>query len=342
MLTDINLSLSSACGADCIFCPADRGKRIRQKIMPLSLVKKITAELSSQEFRSRHRVAHMDLSENGDAFLNPRFIEIARHIKARLPEIETGVYTNFQNLTEEKARTILGERLVDVFHCNIDGSTPENYFNAKRIPLENTMRNLERFLELRRELKSRVLLRIHVLTLHDYIHSIRRAFGFYPAKMKGACLAEVPNDFAEIKRRMYCLLLSKRFGISKSHFEKIGFLSAPLNRLLNSRDMVVRVSVFGWAERGNAQPPADYGNYSCPRLERVRSEAFIAPDGTWYACCLDSNNELALGNLWKQSLDEIYSSEKMAALIGMLERKEFGKIKGPCRKVNCCVPIRRK
>lgn len=47
MLTDINLSLSSACGADCIFCARDRGAKIKEKVMPLGLVKKITAELSS-------------------------------------------------------------------------------------------------------------------------------------------------------------------------------------------------------------------------------------------------------------------------------------------------------
>ena len=29
-------------------------------------------------------------------------------------------------------------------------------------------------------------------------------------------------------------------------------------------------------------------------MSRVTREAFIAPDGTWYACCFDSNNQLVL------------------------------------------------
>ncbi|MFH1225007.1 MAG: radical SAM protein [Candidatus Diapherotrites archaeon] len=337
MLTAVNLSLSLACGADCIFCARDRGAKIKEKIMPLGLAKKITSELSSPEFRARHSVTHMQLGENGDAFLNPRFIEIARHIKAECPWIETGVFTNFQNLTEEKSRTILEEGLIDKVHCNIDGANAENYFNVKRIPLENTMRNLEAFLGLRRELKSAVPLRIHVVTLHDYIHSIHGAFGFYPAKMRDARLAEVPDDFAEIKMKMHCLLLAKRLGISRQTAEKARVFALPLNRLLAPRDMVLRSAVFGWAERdAAAHLSADLCGYSCPRLEKMHSVAFIAPDGTWYACCLDSNNELALGNIWERSIDRIYSSEKRKRLIGMLERREFGKIGGPCRTVYCC------
>lgn len=341
MLTGVNLSLSCACGADCIFCSSERGAKIKEKVMPLGLVKKITAELSSPEFRDRHSVTHMELGENGDAFLNPRFIEIARHIKAECPWIKTCVFTNFQNLTEEKSRTIIEEGLVDFFHCNIDGANAENYFNVKRIPLENTMRNLEAFLGLRRELKSAVPLRIHVLTLHNYIHSIHGAFGFYPAKMRDARLAEVPDDFAEIKAKMHCLLLAKRLGISRRTAEKARAFALPLNRLLNPRDMVVRAAPLAWAEKDAvARLRADLRDCQCPALRRVRSEAFIAPDGAWYACCLDTNNELALGNIWERSIDEIYSSEKRERLIGMLERREFGKIGGPCRAVNCCCALR--
>ena len=57
-----------------------------------------------------------------------------------------------------------------------------------------------------------------------------------------------------------------------------------------------------------------------PRLERVlaeeglRDQIGILCDGTVVPCCLDAEGSIALGNIFRQSLDEILNSERAKAL----------------------------
>ena len=133
MLKSINLSLSSTCGADCIFCPSDRGQRIKQKIMPFEYVERIINELSSEEFKKHHNVIKISTGENGDAFLNKDLIKILRLIRSRLSRIKIGFATNFQNFTKDKVETILNEKLIDELSCNIDSFDKEVYYEIKKI-----------------------------------------------------------------------------------------------------------------------------------------------------------------------------------------------------------------
>ncbi|MCX5704037.1 MAG: radical SAM protein [Candidatus Omnitrophica bacterium] len=312
MLESINLSLSTACGADCLFCPSNRGNRIKQKFMLFELTKRIVDEISSEDFKTQHQIKRIVIGENGDSFLNKDIIEILRYIKFKLPEIKIEVFTNFQNFTKDKAEIMLSERLIDSVYCNVDGSNKRNYFLVKKIDLKTITKNLIDFLEMREKLKNESSLTIAVLTLNSYVKMIYKNFGFYPVKLKDLKTEKIPDDFFIIKRRWEKLL----------DFRK---------------DKILRSSTCGWAEREKAcNYKINYEKYSCPILERIKNEAFIAPDGTWYACCLDSNMELILGNIIADSIGKIYFSDVRANFIGSLEKKEFSKISGPCKTVNCC------
>jgi len=61
-----------------------------------------------------------------------------------------------------------------------------------------------------------------------------------------------------------------------------------------------------------------------------------APNGIWYACCLDSNYQLVLGDTKDSTINEIYFSKERQRLIDLLENREYRKIGGPCLTVNCC------
>jgi len=312
VLKAINLSISSLCGANCLFCPSNRGKRIKQKVMPLEYVKKIICEITSDKFRTYHNIKRIEVGENGDAFLNKDFIDILRLIKSKIPQVNLERYTNFQNFTKEKARIILSEELIDSFYCNIDSSNNSNYLNIKGLDLDNTMNNLINFIKLRKELNSNAPLNVLVLTLNKYINTIYNNYNFYPIKLNDINLRNVPDDFSIIKTRLKKILDSKT-------------------------DKVIESWVVGWAEREKIDiTKIDYAKYYCPNLIRVENEAFIAPDGTWYACCLDSNNELVLGNVIKKSINEIFFSKRRKELISMLKKKKFARINGPCATVNCC------
>lgn len=312
MLESINLSLSSVCGGDCLFCPDNRGKRIEQKIMSFECVEKIIDEISSKEFKKNHNIMSISVGENGDAFLNKDFIRILRLIKFKLPLVKITIATNFQNFTEEWAEIILKEKLIDVFYSNIDGSNEKNYFNMKKMNFNNSRNNLIDFLKIRKKLNFYPPLNISVVTLNRYIRTIYYNFGFYPVKLKDYRLIDIPDDFLIIKKQLEEMLMP---GI----------------------DRINKTSIFGWAEREQVDiSKIDYKKYSCNNLHRVEMEAFIAPNGVWYICCFDADNELILGNVAEQSINEIFFSPKRQKLLNLLKNQQFSEIGGPCKTVNCC------
>lgn len=312
MLKAINISLASICGADCLFCPNDKGEKNKIKIMPYEYAEKIINEISSASFRAKHRVGLIEVGENGDAFLNKDLIKILRLIKSKLPDMKVELYTNFQNFTKDKAETILREKLVDSFWCDMDAADARNYYDVKKLDLAVVKNNLKNFLDLRKKLGSDATLGILVLTLNHYITTIHRKLGRYPAKLKDAGLGNMPDDFLAVKKEYERLLDGKA-------------------------DKIVRSGIVGWAEReAHDINNKHYAEYRCPNLYRVVSEVFIAPDGSWYACCLDSKNELVFGNVVKESIDEVYRGRKRKELISMLRKREFTKIGSPCKTIACC------
>ncbi|MDD5421846.1 MAG: SPASM domain-containing protein [Candidatus Omnitrophica bacterium] len=313
MLRSINLSLSCACKADCIFCPSNRGQSIKKKLMPYALAKKIIDEVSSGDFKARHRINKIIIGENGDALLNKDTIPIMRYIRSTLPDIKIMLYTNFQHMTKDKSEAILKERLADLIRTNIDGSDAENYFAVKCIDYGAVSDNIRSLLALRKEAGAGIPLHISVLTLNNYAHTVHKNLGFLPAKLNNPALMNIEDDFGKVKERWETMLDSRIDRIYRCY------------------------SVIAWAERDKIDTgKIDYRKYSCTNLIRIKHEAFIAPDGTWYACCLDSDNELILGNLNKNTLHDIYCGEKRRDIIRLLEGRAFAKIGGPCKTVNCC------
>lgn len=312
MLESISLSLSSVCGANCIFCPDDLGETVKPKIMPFEYAKKIVDEIASKEFAQTHNIKIMEVGGNGDAFLNKDLMHILRYIKQEIPNIEVKIFTNFQYFSKEKAETILRERLIDSFCCNIDASNEKNYFNTKRLNMKQVKINLTDFIETRKKLNSDVSLTVFVLTLNSYINAVYNTLGFYPAKLKNFELVHIADDFPLIKKQ-----LEEKLDLNK--------------------DKIIRSGVVGWAERHKVNvDEIEYSQYTCKELRKIKKKAFIASDGSWYLCCLDASHELTLGNVINQSINEIFYSEKRKKMIEALENRQFTRVGGPCLTVNCC------
>ena len=309
-LLSINLSISSGCGANCIFCPSDRGDSIHTRNMSLDIVKNIVDEIASDQFSAKYKPVRFQVGENGDVFLNKEAIEIFRYIKKRL-NVQIYCTTNFQHLTEEMSEIILREGLIDDFGMNIDGFSAENYFSVKKLDLNNTMKNINAFRRMREKYDAKVALTISCVSLKKYIQAVQGYFGRPPLKMTDPAMLEVEDD---------------------SHLVEEAIVP-----LLRPGDTFYFPSPFFWAERdGVDKSTLVYSDYVCPLLKRVYNEAFIAPDGSWYVCCLDSKNQLQLGNVVEQSLDEVARSPKRELVIRLLAARKFDKIGAPCDTVNCC------
>jgi len=280
-------------------------------MMDPEIVENIVREVSTNP--NLRSVTHFECGENGNAFLNPKVLECLRIIRRGLPRCTISVFTNFRNLTKDKIIPILQENLIDMIYCNIDGHNEYYYSIVKGVDLKRTKQNLLDFLQIRKTLHANVPLVIYAITYRKYVNTVKNNFGFIPHKLHGKELKDIKDDYALIKATWRSLIDKEKDRIVPAH------------------------AVFCWAERPKIDTASlAYNKYRCPNLERVKHEAFIAPDGTWYACCLDENNELVIGNLKKDSLVNLMKSPERRKLIWMLEERKFREIGGPCKTVNCC------
>ncbi len=312
MLNSINLSLSSLCGANCVFCPSDLGKGIPTRIMSVETVSKIIREIAELNAAKKHDITKLYIHEQGDAFLNPAIMEILVLIRSVLPDIEVVLFTNFQYVTPERSEVILKKKLINTWFTNIDGYK-QSYYKVKHIDFDKVIANLKAFIKNRNKYYPELSLTVYVITYKSYVNTIKKRYGFSPIIAKGNSL------------------------FIKDHYRKTS--DYLLKNVIDPKlDRVMRAGIAGYAERDKFDiGKIDYDKYVCPFLESVNQSAFIAPDGTWYACCLDSKNELKLGNVMETSIDHIYNSNKRLMLIEDLGNKKFSKIGGPCATVPACV-----
>lgn len=310
-ITTIGLSLSSVCLAKCIWCPTNRGTRINQKFLRLPSVEKIINEIANTELIDN--LEQIKVGENGDALLNPDFLNILRYIKKILPDKKTTLHTNFQHITKEIADVIIEENLLNKVICNIDGSDKAHYEAVKGIDFDNVMSNFDYFSQKRISCGKQIFIEIYCLPLKMYAWQLSSSLGVLPLKATQEQLDTLDDDYNKVLEML----------IPRCTY---------MDQIFCSR-------VFGWAERNQfVNTKIDFSKHICPFLlnDQLQTEAYIAPDGSWYICCWDSNNEIVLGNVLENSILEVLQSEHRKNIIQLIKDKKFGEVGGPCKTVNCC------
>lgn len=305
MLREVHLSLVSWCNADCVFCPRSRFKA-EQRFMPTTLVEKIIMELKSEEFKAKHDVVITHVGENGEMALHQRLIQILRMFK--LASIPVDTFSNFSLLGTNRMGTIISEELLTGIHTNIDGFTDYSYHKMKGLDFTNVCNNILNFFDLR--WRSPIQLYIHIMTAERYIGAVKKWSGKYPHRLPESTEL-IEHEAAEIM--------------------------AAWRPYLRTNDSMGFDDCLMWAER--PYTPYIKGDYKCPNIGRVESSAFIAPNGDWYICCFDMGNELVLGNLYHQTIDEIYNSDIRKRILELLYERKFKKLGPPCNRVDCCQVI---
>jgi len=306
MIRSVNLALSNRCTASCIFCPSTRGKRVPFD-MPLSLVKKIVDEAASPAFP--WKVDAFQVGENGDALLNMNFLEILRYIKAKMPTAKVYLSTNFASWTPQISEAVLKEGLISNITVNLDGHDSASYEAEKHLPLTKVLRNLLGFLTLRRQLDINIPLQVLVLPLTHYVELVLRRFGNPPGK------------------------LTSSTSVPESSFGQVVAAFKPLL----GEDVPFHVAIpMGWAERDHVDPDEDQSMFPCRNLGRIETEAFISPNGDWYACCYDDQQLITFGNLNEKTLLEVHDSDKRLELIQKLKAHRYRDIGYPCSTVKAC------
>ena len=308
-LTCINLCLSNRCNATCIWCPTSRGTNHNYD-MPWETVKKIVDELAHPDYPFKTNMIH--LSENGEALYNPDFLRICRYIKEKLPNTAVNLLSNFGMMSSKISKILLEENLLSSLQVNIDGHDAESYTAVKGIPYDAVISNLIHFVNHRKTIDPNFDLCINVMPAFEYAVTVSTLFKRPPDQVDG----EVPySDFDLVETSL---------------------------RNFIPDDIRIRHSKAGlWAERklvasGLAPRHPDTSKLDCPMLTRVEEEAFIAPNGDWYPCCLDDNQDLVLGNIVENTLLEVFNNNARIEFIKKLKARQWEEIGYPCNTVECC------
>jgi hypothetical protein len=304
MIQEINFSIVNMCNAKCFFCPRDQYEADK-KIMPLELIERVAGEVKGKEFEEAgHKILNCCVGENGEPTLHPFFIDALRAIRKISPSVL--LFTNFSRLTKDKSEIIIKEHLVDSINTNVDGIGSRSYTQAKGLDYDTFAQNVMDFFVARTVSgDDRIRLHMHIVTAENYTAAVKKHFGVSPNKNID------PLSTGEAEQ-------------IKAYWQKI----------IGIQDAIGIEDNLMWAERNTA--PVKVGKFRCPNINRVKTCVYLNPAGDWYACCFDAGNELKLGNVWGQSLVDIYKSSKKESLISYLEGGNFDKIGMPCARVDAC------
>ena len=306
----VNLAVSNRCTANCIYCPKDRGESATNTLMGLDTFNIIVRRMIDEDIIARYGLRTIRLGENGDLFLNANSITMLRTIRARFPRIHIELFNHFLMARRDIADVVLRERLVDAIYMNIDGVF-EMYHLIKKVNFDAVISNLAYFIKARDSLGLSIPVHVRALTLKNYVETLSNNFNSYPSQLSDRTL-KPRDDFHEIKTYVNKILNPGLDSFKKTYPALWSEREALKNKLTNIKA------------------------YACPHLFRIQTEIYISPDGKWYLCCLDSKQELIIGDLTKESFADLINSETRKNYISNLIHRDYLKNGGPCGTVHCC------
>ena len=315
-LTSLNFALSNRCNAKCIWCPTTRGIKSNFD-MDTELVYKIVDEVSSKEFPYKLKTIH--ISENGEALYHKDFVDIVRYIKRKLPDARLDMLSNFGLMSKKVAKVLTEEKIFDTIQVNIDGHDEHSYRAVKGIPFKSVMKNLKYFLEYRRDYNPELDFKINVMPAFEYTATVYYALGENPEQVKPG--QAVPFSTYD----MVCQSLLDHLG----------------SELYDSLTTIKHSKPGLWAERDKFKKLGfdPEQNLKCPMVDVLEQSIYVAPNGDYYACCLDDNNDLVLGNLKDNTVLELWHSQDRIQFVDDLKAQSFEKIGYPCNTVCACQTI---
>jgi MoaA/NifB/PqqE/SkfB family radical SAM enzyme len=312
----VELHFSNKCTGDCVICSEAHGGNNSQ-LCTVEVVDKIIENLKGVDFNI------LQVGGDGDSFLNKEvFFYGLRRLRKEFPHKQICLYSNGSLLTEENARTIVDEGLLDDILTRIDSLNPVLYKQSTGLNLEKVLNNFKHFFAISESVKCCII----YFPLYAYRDMCIKMLGREPARWNRIDNTLLRNEYQEM--RDYFSIIPKnprmRFSIRPS-----------------------QISL--WGERRNV-PPRDVDCFQrsaeefTTYLERglllkgelcchgsFINQTYIYPNGTVGLCPYDDGQDtFILGDLMKDdSLADIWVSERRKQIIqDIRDRKYNGKY--PC------------
>ena len=222
----VELQTLSVCNAKCAFCPhALSPELIPHGRMEDGLIDKIVTECG------RHMVGRISPYLTNEPLMDKRMPDILRLIRDKTPFFtKTKINTNAALLTEEVSRKILESGLSQIWF-SVNGYSQETYRASMNLDYETSMRNIERFLELKKTLgKKRPSVKVTTIRTKLVEHELDYATRYWAERDVRFSIHHMDNRAGdavsgiaavEHQRKRNCDLFLKEVWNSKTFLDRI-------------------------------------------------------------------------------------------------------------------------
>lgn len=174
----VELQTTSKCNSYCSICPYGlvEGKFEHQK-MSDELINKVLDECEKHKDEIENIVPYV----NNEPFLDTRMVDILRNIKRRGLKVE--ISTNGSCLTEEIAKAIVDERLIDDFRISFFAAEKEDYNKLMpRLNYDHVVKNVKFFAEYNKSKgnpvhANMIMILVENLDMQENIDKVEAMFG---------------------------------------------------------------------------------------------------------------------------------------------------------------------
>ena len=285
----IEIEMTTICDKKCILCEHTYWKDQEERHLEFEEFKHIVNQFPKLKW--------VNLTGEGDAFLNPDYIEMIKYLKSK--EIPVFLVDSFDNIDEEIARQLV-EIGVDGIYVSMDGATKKTYNRIKLgCNLDRSLRNIRNLLEIKKELKSPT----PELCFRYVINTIN--VNEIPAFVDIVSSLGTRNELGDGSRIEYCGILEFE-GV-----EHLKVMNVPDSLIMEAieKSRVKKIPVFFAHCDQKTHPPLEH----C----LAWMEPYFMMGGYVMPCCsvMMSNKrtflrEHALGNIFSSDFKSIWNSER--------------------------------
>ena len=294
---ELELNFSNVCTANCIFCSRPHGVG-NIPLMEPDTFNVLLEQLGDVSFEM------IQTSGNGEAFLNPHYLEYVAALRREFPNIPMWTYNNFSLMTQERAKAIVHEQLFDKVHVRVDSLEKWVFERNSNLNFENVMENIRYFLEINTSIPVVVLYN----DINLYYDRVRTVINKRPTRdyYRDDELAQVKDEFAAIKE----------------YFKPLA--NAPIS--------FCKINPCLWGERLRA--PRDE-EAPCPKINVINQVIWVLPNGDCTACCYDDRQDaFIVGNIKETHILDIFYGEKRKNIIENIKNRVYKDY--PCTNPRCC------
>jgi len=298
----IDVEPTNACNLDCIFCARQAMKR-PTVLMPMGTLKTIVDEMKNYKTSIR-------FSGWGEPTLNPKIVDFVKYPLDN--GIITHLTTNATCLTPELSRSLLKAGLNKI-KFSLQGLTENEYNRMRRTKKDsdsgdgykNVVKNIETFIELRNELEIPCHIQVSVSMLKN------------------------EQENKTFQQSFYDKWITKVDGIWG--LGKIGVYGG--KPLLTSFQRVKDLGRISDEDLRQSRPRRKEDVNKGKKCTELYNKISIGAEGIMKACCDDYDNQLAIGEVGKDTIKDVWDGEKLRNLRKNIESGDIAKVPPFCK--NC-------